>query len=322
MNDKKIIVCCPGDVVSGGPELLHQFVACLIKNQQDASILYHPFDKVFAVPSVYANYQVKIAKLTDVTSDSIVVIPETATAMLKTLPKAHICVWWLSVDNFFGYKGINPFREKLLSLKRIVRGKRCSLHSMRKFTHLSQSQYASDFLGKHNIPSLMVTDYLNQAHLNRVDSNIPREKIIAYNPLKGFNITSALIRRFPELEFVPIRNMTPDEVSKLLQRSMIYMDFGLHPGKDRFPREAAMAGCCIITGRRGSAANTIDVPIPSRFKIDERDFDFELRVGALIDEIFSNYDTVKTCFDSYRELIKAEPTLFNNQVVHFINSLS
>lgn len=168
----------------------------------------------------------------------------------------------------------------------------------------------------------MVTDYLNRAHLNRVDSHIPREKIIAYNPLKGFNITSALMRRFPELNFVPIRNMTPDEVSNLLQRSMIYIDFGQHPGKDRFPREAAMAGCCIITGRRGSAANAVDVPIPSRFKIDECDYDFESRVGSLIEEVFSNYDAVNSSFDSYRNVIKREPELFNDQVVQFIKSLS
>ena len=167
MNNKKIIVCCPGGVVSGGPELLHQFVECLIRNKIDARILYHPFDKVFAVPHVYANYQIKIAKLSDVSPDSIVVIPETATSMLKELPKAHICVWWLSVDNFFGYKGISPLKEWFSSLKRVIRGKRCSLYSMRRFTHLSQSQYASDFLGRHNIQSLMVTDYLNRAHLNR-----------------------------------------------------------------------------------------------------------------------------------------------------------
>ncbi len=293
-----------------------------MKNKQDASILYHPFDKVFAVPPVYVNYQVKIAKLSDVTPDSIVVIPETATSMLKELPKAHICVWWLSVDNFFGYKGIIPLKEWFSSLKRVLRGKRCSLFSMKKFTHLSQSQYASDFLKKHKISSVMVTDYLNRAHLNRVDSHIPREKIIAYNPLKGFNITSALMRRFPELNFVPIRNMTPDEVSNLLQRSMIYIDFGQHPGKDRFPREAAMAGCCIITGRRGSAANAVDVPIPSRFKIDECDYDFESRVGSLIEEVFSNYDAVNSSFDSYRNVIKREPELFNDQVVQFIKSLS
>lgn len=32
------------------------------------------------------------------------------------------------------------------------------------------------------------------------------------------------------------------------------------PGKDRMPREAAMPGCCVITGKRGAAANPFDIP--------------------------------------------------------------
>jgi len=43
----------------------------------------------------------------------------------------------------------------------------------------------------------------------------------------------------------------------------LYVDFGKHPGKDRMPREAAVHGCCIITGRRGAAGNPFDIPIPN-----------------------------------------------------------
>jgi hypothetical protein len=42
---------------------------------------------------------------------------------------------------------------------------------------------------------------------------------------------------------------------------------------DRLPREAALAGCVVITNREGAAANDEDVPLPTRFKF--HDFNVE-----------------------------------------------
>ena len=45
-----------------------------------------------------------------------------------------------------------------------------------------------------------------------------------------------------------------------------YIDFGPHPGMDRLPREAALAGCVVVTNREGAANFDEDTPLPSQFK--------------------------------------------------------
>lgn len=54
-----------------------------------------------------------------------------------------------------------------------------------------------------------------------------------------------------------------------MSKSKVYIDFGNHPGKDRIPREAAISGCIVITGKRGAAAFAEDVCIPETYKFDE-----------------------------------------------------
>ncbi|KAL3809235.1 hypothetical protein ACHAXA_005283 [Cyclostephanos tholiformis] len=61
-----------------------------------------------------------------------------------------------------------------------------------------------------------------------------------------------------------------------------YIDFGPHPGMDRLPREAALAGCIVITNREGAAAHDEDVPLPQEFKF--RTFDVEA-LHALLGDI-------------------------------------
>jgi hypothetical protein len=55
--------------------------------------------------------------------------------------------------------------------------------------------------------------------------------------------------------------MSRKEVISSLTSSKIYLDLGIHPGTDRIPREAALLGCVIVTNKRGSAGNKIDVDI-------------------------------------------------------------
>ncbi|WP_157035349.1 hypothetical protein [Psychromonas ingrahamii] len=45
---KKVFVICPGNIVTGGPELLHQFVQALNVSGADAKIIYYPFKKKLA----------------------------------------------------------------------------------------------------------------------------------------------------------------------------------------------------------------------------------------------------------------------------------
>lgn len=47
---KKIIVICPGNSVTGGPEALHNLVHDMVRLGLPAGICYFPFDKKFNIP--------------------------------------------------------------------------------------------------------------------------------------------------------------------------------------------------------------------------------------------------------------------------------
>jgi hypothetical protein len=107
--------------------------------------------------------------------------------------------------------------------------------------------------------------------------------------------------------------MTKEQIKKQLQSSKIYIDFGNHPGKDRFPREAAICGCCILTGKSGAAENDVDISIPSRYKFDDTIESIPIIVKQ-IEVILNNYELCINDFNSYVSRIKNEKALFEKQV--------
>ncbi|WP_192458687.1 hypothetical protein [Musicola keenii] len=312
---KKVFVFCPGGVVTGGPELLHQFTHELRNAGVDAQMIYYPIGKEYSVPERYQHYDVKISRFDRAQiKDQIVVVPEVVTVFLNSLPRCSAFIWWLSVDNYFFGEIDNPTKR----VSSILKGGKLSVYAMKKYKHLVQSEYARLFLLKHEIESEMLTDYLNEKHLTPVSENIQRHNIIAFNPAKGIEVTKYLIENNPDFKFIPIANMTPEQVKNLLLQSKVYIDFGSHPGKDRFPREAAMAGCCIVTGIKGSARNHVDIPIPDSYKLDSDSDEFLSKFRMLILSIFNDFAIMIKDFDGYKKIICDEPTHFKNQVRDFV----
>ena len=157
--------------------------------------------------------------------------------------------------------------------------------------HLYQSEYAHQFLLKQGVTRLFrLSDYVNDSYLCGLE--IEKENIVLYNPKKGYHFTKKIIEASAGLNWMPIENMTTEQVKGLLSKSKVYIDFGNHPGKDRFPREAAISGCCVITGRSGSAAYYEDIPIPDRYKFDQS-----------VKHIFQIISQIQSCLDNYEEEI-------------------
>jgi len=98
-----------------------------------------------------------------------------------------------------------------------------------------------------------------------------------------------------------------------LRKSKLYIDFGNHPGKDRFPREAVASGCCIITGKKGAARNEIDIPIKDCYKFNDIQSEIP-EIVKKINYIMSNYNSCICDFNSYKEIIKMEKEIFNSDV--------
>ena len=308
---EKVVVCCSTSV-TGGPELLHQLVDKLRKLGHNAYISYFPFDETHQCPDAYRKYDAPQTRFDD-TPGTFVIVPEVATRILKHIKHAEAAIWWLSVDNYFLAKHQSILRDFYLRYKSLIR-RRVPLRSLRKYRHFVQSVYAKNFLQRFGIASSPLYDYLSKEHLVTVDKSTSRRDIVVFNPNKGHKQTLKLREANPDIEFVPIQNMTAGQVAELLASAKIYIDFGHHPGKDRPPREAAMAGCCVITGKRGSARYFEDIPIPDAYKLDDSSDAYILAFRSIADDIFANFSKHAQQFERYCEIILREQTVFEQQV--------
>lgn len=122
----------------------------------------------------------------------------------------------------------------------------------------------------------------------------------------------------PDINFLPLEDYTTQQLIEIMQNSMVYVDFGNHPGKDRMPREAAMCGCCIITSTEGSAYFQEDVAIPQGYKFFIQDNKNISAAAQTIQYILSHYEECKNQFNGYRAKILLERKDFEQGVKNLI----
>jgi hypothetical protein len=115
------------------------------------------------------------------------------------------------------------------------------------------------------------------------------------------------------IRFVALKGMSSTEVHNWCSRAKVYIDFGNHPGKDRFPREAVMAGCIVLTSRHGSAAFYEDVPIADIYKFSDVKQDMH-RILQLLLDCMDNYENRTKDFDEYRNVVRQDRRRFVEQV--------
>jgi hypothetical protein len=307
-----IYVISPPGPATGGPEALHQLVHQAARLGHDAQVFYVP-DVEGPVREAYRGYNTRRATQLLDTPDSVVVVPEIFPQLLPRFEFARRMLWWLSVDNALQIeserKQLNP-GDGRFTLE-------ASFQPEYRVEHLAQSEYARTYLADRGIAARMLTDYLSADFVReaRTRQASPKRDIVAYNPKKGFEFTRQLMAASAgRLDWVPIENMTPTEVGELLGSSKVYVDFGGHPGRDRIPREAALAGCVVLTGTRGSAGNGIDIPIPGEFVIGEDSPDAVNRIVAAIERAISGFDAASAAFDSYRTWITGHEHAFAGEV--------
>ncbi len=345
--ETKIYITAPAGFATGGCEALH-LLCHHLRNELKAQcfMFYIPEDHPSPNPPQYSHYETPFVRRIEDESKNILIVPEIIShvRLLSRYKNIRKGMWWLSVDNFFLSK-IFSSKFKLFIprftnfiLKKILKKNTINTQDIayRKFMtrelmdrmfeeekslinladyHLAQSFYAVDFLkGKGVKNVLYLSEYLNPNFLKiNTDLNL-KEDFVVFNPLKGLNFTKKIIKASKgRIKFVPIINMTREQVIQTLQKAKIYIDFGNHPGKDRLPREAAILGCCVITGKKGSAAYYEDVPIPEKYKFDDRTDNIPLIVNT-IDYCIRNYNKAINDFDYYREFIKNEPQKFLNDL--------
>ena len=183
--------------------------------------------------------------------------------------------------------------------------------------HFFQSEYARQFLELNAVKNMYPVEtnmsqiFLRQA--NRIDFS-KKENIVAYNPKKGFEITEQLIKLAPDIDWRQIKDMTVKQVQEFLAKSKVYIDFGDFRGRERLPREAALSGCVVITGKRGAAENNVDINIPDEFKFDDSDSDLP-QVIEKIRAVFENFETAYASQQSFREKELNALKKFRNEII-------
>jgi hypothetical protein len=338
-DETKLYVFSPAGVVTGGSELLHQFVDLVNKNGKEAFIVYYGKGK-HVIPDDYKKYDVKLAKQIDDSEKNIVVLYEGVFDRIKEIQHAQIMLWWLSVDlmyhssiGFLNLWDIFKFSPSLCIKavirrvgKLIIRGENEFINniSLKKLKNMQltngyQSVYAQHFLYAKGFSELFpLSDYIN-VDFAKHEKNDKRENIVLYNPKKGIKFTKKLIRANKDIKFVPIKNLTRQGVVELLNSAKVYIDFGFHPGKDRFPREAAISGCVIITGKDGSAYYYEDVAIPSKYKFEAKESNIKA-ISKKIRNCLDNYEINQKEMLHYCRRIECEKEIFENEVHEFVSN--
>ncbi len=318
---KKIYVICPAYYKTGGTELLHQLVFVLNSHGYSSEIVYPNATSEQNINPAFKKYCSDYARLSDVKNeDALFVISEIQTNLLLTSLLPQKCViWWESVDNYYTtfsmalhqrglLRAINQLRKNVF-----FKANRANFSILKMAQgHLCQSMYAFDYLRKHKITNnvYFLKDYINDDYFDKSGLNLSKkENIILYNPKKGKKITTKIRRKFADFHFVPLINMTNEQVRENLEKAKVYIDFGNHPGMDRFPREAVTMHCCVITNRIGSANYQEDVPIDDKYKFDDYHLDYKL-LRKTIEYCFDNYLQTDKEFDSYRSFVASQKEEF------------
>lgn len=324
---KTIFVACPGNALTAGPEAIHQLVADLNRLGQPASVVYFPFDRSFEAPPPYRKYAAPIAPYRDQAGD-LIIFPEIVTTYALKVQHAQAAIWWMSVNNFTCVRYGRPWRDKIRYFKYLLKGLRPwgGIKSLKHLRHFAQSHYALDFLAAHDIQADLLSDpipvYTTSGYQAELAKKLPlanRRNRILYNPHKGANITRKLMQTFPHWQFMPLVGYGREQLAEIFIGSRLYIDFGHHPGKDRLPREAAIHGCCVITGIYGSAANALDVPINSGYKLDDKDPRFTRKFALIVQRIFDDFAVCTKDFEIYRRTIALEQTEFDRQMANAFN---
>ena len=300
-----IYVACIPKLVTGGIELLHQLTAELNGYEGINAYIWFPDWFGAYIPEPYKKYGNTFAVTNEPDKGSVLIFPEVMVdrANSEDYRDYQKVIYWESV---FYYEKWIPKDQYLKFPKDVI--------------HIVQSYYAMDYVEKNTgIRPIYVTDYLNDEFMS-ADLSKPRKRQILYNPTKGFEFTKKIMAQMPNETFIPIQNMTTSEVKALMEESMLYIDFGNHPGKDRMPREAAICGCCVITSTEGSAYYTGDVYIDCRYKIPRKDENLG-KIAETITYLLDTYDISKTGFDFYRGLIRNEKKEFKQGVAELVDRL-
>ncbi|MFT6843315.1 MAG: hypothetical protein ACJASR_002091 [Psychroserpens sp.] len=285
-----IYICCPAYLVTGGPEALHQLADAINSQGGSAYIVYYFGDSLVEayVPLKFKHYKVKRAKTAIAGIRNALVVPESNHTLLDQFSFENKFLWWLGWFHFSG--NISDISSDVV--------------------HLYQSHYVKEKLIESDISKLLpLSDYISIPTQEKTEKTnkiaIPSRKIGA----EYLEFHEFLQTNYPTIE---IKNMSRFEVAKVLDDTFCYIDFGIHAGKDRMPREAAVFGNIILTSSLGTFGNSIDSRIPEELKMSSEQSLSDFK--ELLDNIIENRTRYKEKMNAYILQIQNQKEVFFYEV--------
>jgi len=350
-KDTKIYILLPAGVSTAGPEIMHQ-LNYYLRNDLNLNAYLHfiPVSHESPIPVKYEKYNNPIEPKIDDNERNIIISPEIYPLLneMNKYKSIRKVVWWLSLDNYFFHKylaefkafayllrGINKlykliFEFQLIDITDLARkkysGLKFSENALLKDAtyNICSARHVERTLNNYRLKNVTyISELINEEYLDIKWDVSKKENIVAYNPAKGISFTKNILKHGKHLKFVPIKNiknMSWKEVIELLKKSKVYIDFGNHPGRDHLPREAAILGCCIITGKRGGAELFDDLSINDEYKFVDDEKNIPLIIEKIKDCI-DNYETRIKDYELYRNKIREEPKLFINGLKNFFDKV-
>ncbi|MBI9064140.1 MAG: hypothetical protein JEZ14_19295 [Marinilabiliaceae bacterium] len=326
-----IVICCPGNVISGGVNSLHNLCKSLQECGFNSMMHYISPDETVLCNHQITSYGVK--QLTELKDDPtyLVVVPETMVSYLLQFSKAQKMVYWLGLNYFFKNPlwrfpfNLKGFR-KLISCRSYagyssgwVEDTKRKLNEYAKshldiwngnVIHLSNSHFVADYCRRKGAPSVFVLhNPIRQEFYNFEPDYTSRENLILFGPKTPKQIIRKLGKYLPDYSIIRLRKLPLEKVFELMSKAKIFAEFGNYSGRDRMPREAAMLGCTIFMNTRGTAAFNEDYQVPDNYRITDHSGNRALIIEQLVDTAL-HYNKRITDFEPFRAQLKNERSDF------------
>ncbi|EJL72087.1 hypothetical protein [Chryseobacterium populi] len=318
-EQSKIIIFCPPNSVTGGPEALHQLSDKLHRLGIKNVFMHYIPKRKSAKPENYSVYLTDETDRVEDKAENILIVPESMTFLVKQYPESQKVIWWLSVDF---YKILMDYRIRKQNIFTKLfyqqKDKEYYFEPLPNVFQWAQSYRSSLYIKDHGIPESQidfVCDYINPSFLENkgtITKDLTNKKIL-YNPRKGKKEISQLIKNSPELEWVPIQNMNAGQIKDLMAKSLLYVDFGENPGRDKMLRESVSQDCCIVSGKNGSSAYYQDLMIPDEYKFNFSEGRIP-EIIAKIKEVLENYPAHIPQFVPYKKVVLNEEIAFEEKL--------
>lgn len=314
------VIIFSSSIITGGTEALHQLAFTINNLGGNAKIAYFDggancniVDNILTCSNppitslvAYEKYHPVIFDKLDITNQTLLIFPEIVIPFVMGNNFSKVAIWWLSIDNAFIFNSnlkYDSYKKKLFGKEGLI--------------NFYQSEYAKLFLIENNAQIVIpLFDYINPTFTEQRPTTADSKKFISIFPKKGKEIADIFLSNAKDINFKLIQDMSADEVALTLKESIIYIDFGHHPGKDRVPRESIASDAIVFVNKQGAASNYSDYPLDDYFKFSLDD----IQSGLLLEKIYSalkNPSAYLSRQTYFKQKVALEKSEFEHQVKSF-----